>query len=66
MCATPAPGAEGCRLYSPGAQLLLSVGATPSMVYPAGQASPRYDIYLRAEARSLSPSSAQAYLGGAA
>lgn len=61
-----APGAEGCRLYSPGAQLLLSVGATPSVVYPAGQASPRYDIYLRAEARSLSPGSAQAYLGGAA
>lgn len=59
-------GTEGCRLYSPGAQLLVAVSATPSVVYPDGMYTPRYDVYLRAEARSLSPDSARIYLGGAA
>ena len=59
-------GTEGCRLYSPGAQLLVAVSATPSVVYPDGMYTPRYDVYLRAEARSLSPDSARIYLGAAA
>ena len=54
-----APEGQGCQLYSPGAQLLLSISAVPSEWYGENWET-NYDIFLCVEARSLSPSSAMA------
>lgn len=54
-----APEGQGCRLYSPGTQLLLSISAVPSEWYGENRET-NYDIFLCVEARSLSPASAMA------
>lgn len=54
-----APDGQGCQLYSPGAQLLLSISAVPSEWYGENWET-NYDIFLCVEARSLSPASAMA------
>lgn len=54
-----APEGQGCQLYSPGAQLLLSISAVPSEWYGENWET-NYDIFLCVEARSLSPASAMA------